>query len=163
MMVKDIKPKPIKVGFFRNLDDSLSENLFRSGNLVIKRKGDYLSVQGQPHSNMSLIIQGQVSVKISANGESLKVAKLGPGDVVGEMSIIDPKKASATACVISQDAKLWQITGAEFNNFLNNDQVAGFSIMKELAKGLCKRLRTYNERMLHSMFDDRSHYLEQDY
>ena len=163
MMVKDIKPKPIKVGFFTNLDDSLSENLFRSGNLVIKRKGDYLSVQGQPHSNMSLIIQGQVSVKISANGESLKVAKLGPGDVVGEMSIIDPKKASATARVISQDAKLWQITGAEFNDFLNNDQVAGFSIMKELAKGLCKRLRTYNERMLHSMFDDRSHYLEQDY
>ena len=109
--------------FFRNLDDSLSENLFRSGNLVIKRKGDYLSVQGQPHSNMSLIIQGQVSVKISANGESLKVAKLGPGDVVGEMSIIDPKKASATARVISQDAKLWQITGAEFNDFLNNDQL----------------------------------------
>ena len=92
MKVKDIKPKPIKVGFFRNLDDSLSENLFRFGNLVIKRKGDYLSVQGQPHSNMSLIIQGQVSVKISANGESLKIAKLGPGDVVGEMSIIDPKK-----------------------------------------------------------------------
>lgn len=163
MKVKDIKPKPIKVGFFRNLDDSLSENLFRFGNLVIKRKGDYLSVQGQPHSNMSLIIQGQVSVKISANGESLKIATLGPGDVVGEMSIIDPKKASATARVISQDAKLWQITGAEFNDFVNNDQVAGFSIMKELAKGLCKRLRTYNERMLHSMFDDRSHYLEQDY
>lgn len=163
MMVKDIKPKPIKVGFFINLDDSLSENLFRSGNLVIKRKGDYLSVQGQPHYNMSLIIQGQVSVKISANGESLKVAKLGPGDVVGEMSIIDPKKASATARVISQDAELWQITGSEFNNFVNNDQVAGFNIIKELAKGLCKRLRTYNERMLHSMYDERNHYLEQDY
>ena len=162
-MVKDIKPKPIKVGFFRNLDDSLSENLFRSGNLVIKRKGDYLSVQGQPHSNMSLIISGEVSVKISANGKNIKIAKLGTGDVVGEMSIIDPKKASATARVISQDAELWQITGSEFNNFVNNDQVAGFNIIKELAKGLCKRLRTYNERMLHSMYDERNHYLEQDY
>ena len=33
----------------------------------------------------------------------------------------------------------------------------------ELAKILCKRLRTYNERMLHSMYDERNHYLEQDY
>ena len=159
----NIKSKPNKVGFFCKLDDSLSENLFKVGNLVIKKKGDYLSVQGQPHSNMSLIISGEVSVKISANGENIKVAKLGTGDVVGEMSIIDPKKASATARVISQDAELWQITGSEFNNFVNNDQVAGFNIMKELAKGLCKRLRTYNERMLHSMYDDRNRYLEQDY
>ena len=112
---------------------------------------------------MTLIINGQVSVKISANSESLKVAKHGPGDVVGEMGIIDPKKASATVRVISQDAEIWQMTGSEFNNFLNNDQVAGFYIMKELAKGLCKRLRTYNERMLHSMFDNRSQYLDQDY
>ncbi len=163
MMVHDIKPKPNKVGFFGKLDDSISEKLFKIGNLVIKKKGDYLSVQGQPHTNMTLIINGQVSVKISANGESLKVAKHGPGDVVGEMGIIDTKKASATVRVISQDAEIWQITGSEFNNFLNNDQVAGFYIMKELAKGLCKRLRTYNERMLHSMFDDRSQYLDQDY
>lgn len=162
-MVENIKSKPNKVGFFGKLDDSLSENLFKVGNLVIKKKGDYLSVQGQPHSNMSLIISGEVSVKISANGENIKIAKLGTGDVVGEMSIIDPKKASATARVISQDAELWQITGSEFNNFVNNDQVAGFNIIKELAKGLCKRLRTYNERMLHSMYDERNHYLEQDY
>ena len=162
-MVENIKSKLNKVGFFGKLDDSLSENLFKVGNLVIKKKGDYLSVQGQPHSNMSLIISGEVSVKISANGENIKIAKLGTGDVVGEMSIIDPKKASATARIISQDAELWQITGSEFNNFLNNDQVAGFNIIKELAKGLCKRLRTYNERMLHSMYDERNHYLEQDY
>ena len=162
-MVENIKSKLNKVGFFGKLDDSLSENLFKVGNLVIKKKGDYLSVQGQPHSNMSLIISGEVSVKISANGENIKIAKLGTGDVVGEMSIIDPKKASATARVISQDAELWQITESEFNNFLNNDQVAGFNIIKELAKGLCKRLRTYNERMLHSIYDERDHYLEQDY
>ena len=162
-MVENIKSKPNKFGFFGKLDDSFSENLFKVGNLVIKKKGDYLSVQGQPHSNMSLIISGEVSVKISANGKNIKIAKLGTGDVVGEMSIIDPKKASATARVISQDAELWQITGSEFNNFVNNDQVAGFNIIKELAKGLCKRLRTYNERMLHSMYDERNHYLEQDY
>ena len=128
-----------------------------------KKKGEYLAVQGQPHSRMSLIISGHVSVKISANGESLKVAKLKSGDVVGEMSIIDPKKASATARIISSDAELWQINGEDFNNFLLADREGGFEIMRELAKMLCKRLRTYNERMLHSMYDERDHYLEQDY
>ena len=159
----NIKSKPNKVGFFCKLDDSLSENLFKVGNLVIKKKGDYLSVQGQPHSNMSLIISGEVSVKISANGENIKVAKLESGDVVGEMSIIDPKKASATARIVSEEAQLWEISADDFNEFLLADLNEGFEILKELAKMLCKRLRTYNERMLHSMYDERNHYLEQDY
>ena len=38
MMVHDIKPKPNKVGFFGKLDDSLSEKLFKIGNLVIKKR-----------------------------------------------------------------------------------------------------------------------------
>ena len=133
------------------------------GSFTSKKRGEYLAVQGQPHSRMSLIISGHVSVKISANGESLKVAKLKSGDVVGEMSIIAPKKASATARIISSDAELWQINGEDFNNFLLADREGGFEIMRELAKMLCKRLRTYNERMLHSMYDERDHYLEQDY
>ena len=162
-MVENIKSKPNKFGFFGKLDDSFSENLFKVGNLVIKKKGDYLSVQGQPHSNMSLIISGEVSVKISANGENIKIAKLGTGDVVGEMSIIDPKKASATARIVSEEAQLWEISADDFNEFLLADLNEGFEILKELAKMLCKRLRTYNERMLHSMYDERNHYLEQDY
>ena len=112
---------------------------------------------------MSLIISGEVSVKISANGENIKVAKLESGDVVGEMSIIDPKKASATARIVSEEAQLWEITADDFNEFLLADLDKGFEIMRELAKMLCKRLRTYNERMLHSMYDERNHYLEQDY
>ena len=162
-MVNSIKHKVIKCGFLAELNEDLCDKLVQVGSFTNKKKGEYLAVQGQPHSRMSLIISGHVSVKISANGESLKVAKLKSGDVVGEMSIIDPKKASATARIISSDAELWQINGDDFNNFLLADREGGFEIMRELAKMLCKRLRTYNERMLHSMYDERDHYLEQDY
>jgi CRP-like cAMP-binding protein len=162
-MVNSIKHKVIKCGFLAELNEDLCDKLVQVGSFTSKKKGEYLAVQGQPHSRMSLIISGHVSVKISANGESLKVAKLKSGDVVGEMSIIDPKKASATARIISSDAELWQINGEDFNNFLLADREGGFEIMRELAKMLCKRLRTYNERMLHSMYDERDHYLEQDY
>ena len=162
-MVNSIKHKVIKCGFLAELNEDLCDKLVQVGSFTSKKRGEYLAVQGQPHSRMSLIISGQVSVKISANGESLKVAKLKSGDVVGEMSIIDPKKASATARIISSDAELWQINGEDFNNFLLADREGGFEIMRELAKMLCKRLRTYNERMLHSMYDERDHYLEQDY
>ena len=58
-----------------------------------------------------LIISGEVSVKISANGENIKVAKLESGDVVGEMSIIDPKKASATARIVSEEANYGKLQG----------------------------------------------------
>ena len=162
-MVNSIKHKVIKCGFLAELNEDLCDKLVQRGSFTIKKKGEYLAVQGQPHSRKSLIISGHVSVKISANGESLKVAKLKSGDVVGEMSIIDPKKASATARIVSEEAQLWEISADDFNEFLLADLNEGFEILKELAKMLCKRLRTYNERMLHSMYDERNHYLEQDY
>ena len=159
----NFNPLSKKVGFLGNLESDVRERLINVGIFETKKSGDYLSVQGQAHNKMSLIISGEVSVKIRANGESLTVMNLGPSDVVGEMSIIDPKKASATARVISNSAQLWQISANDFTDFLLSDQHAGFKIMKELAKILCKRIRLYNEKMLHHIYDVKSYYLEQDY
>ena len=161
--MNNFNPLSKKVGFLGNLESDVRERLIDVGIFETKKSGDYLSVQGQAHNKMSLIISGEVSVKIRANGESLTVMNLGPSDVVGEMSIIDPKKASATARVISNSAQLWQISANEFTDFLLSDQHAGFKVMKELAKILCKRIRLYNEKMLHHIYDVKSHYLEQDY
>ena len=91
-MIDYLKPKVKEIGFFSGLDEDLCEKLVEVGNLVTKKKGEYLVIQGRRHSGMSLIISGEVSVKISANGENIKVAKLESGDVVGEMSIIVQKK-----------------------------------------------------------------------
>ena len=159
----NFNPLSKKVGFLGNLESDVCERLVNVGIIETKKSGDYLSVQGQAHNKMSLIISGEVSVKIRANGESLTVMNLGPSDVVGEMSIIDPKKASATARVISNSAQLWQISANDFTDFLLSDQHDGFKIMKEFAKILCKRIRLYNEKMLHHIYDVKSHYLEQDY
>ena len=159
----NFNPLSKKVGFLGNLESDVRERLINVGIFETKKSGDYLSVQGQAHNKMSLIISGEVSVKIRANGESLTVMNLGPSDVVGEMSIIDPKKASATARVISNSAQLWQISANDFTDFLLSDQHASFEIMKELAKILCKRIRLYNEKMLHHIYDVKSYYLEQDY
>lgn len=162
-VMDNFNPLSKKVGFLGNLESDVRERLINVGIFETKKSGDYLSVQGQAHNKMSLIISGEVSVKIRANGESLTVMNLGPSDVVGEMSIIDPKKASATARVISNSAQLWQISANDFTDFLLSDQHAGFKIMKELAKILCKRIRLYNEKMLHHIYDVKSYYLEQDY
>ena len=162
-VMDNFNPLSKKVGFLGNLESDVRERLVNVGIFETKKSGDYLSVQGQAHNKMSLIISGEVSVKIRANGESLTVMNLGPSDVVGEMSIIDPKKASATARVISNSAQLWQISANDFTDFLLSDQHAGFKIMKELAKILCKRIRLYNEKMLHHIYDVKSYYLEQDY
>jgi CRP-like cAMP-binding protein len=162
ILIDDFNSLSKEVGFLANLESAVRERLVNIGNFETKERGDYLSVQGHPHSKMSLIISGQVSVKIRANGESLTVMNLGPSDVVGEMSIIDPKKASATARVVSNNAQLWQISADEFTKFLLSDQHAGFKIMKELAKILCNRIRLYNEQMLRHIYDVKSLYLEQD-
>ena len=92
IVMDDFNSLSKEIGFLANLESDVRERLVNVGNFETKKSGDYLSVQGQAHSKMSLIISGEVSVKIRANGESLTVMNLGPSDVVGEMSVIDPQR-----------------------------------------------------------------------
>jgi CRP-like cAMP-binding protein len=145
------------------LDEAARERLARLGSFEERQHGDYLSVQGQAHHAMTLILVGRVGVSVQAHGDRVDLAVLGSGDVVGEKSVIDPKRASATARVVAGPAKLWTISGENFDRFVTKDPAAGFVLMKELAKVLCKRVRTDSEHMLRRAGEIRAHFLELDY
>lgn len=55
--------------------------------------------QGEAGGSMFLIVRGQVDVRIARDGQSTTVATLGPGDCLGEMSLLtgDPRTATVVA------------------------------------------------------------------
>ena len=65
------------------------------------RKASYLvSEEGQKGGNLFILVDGVVSVnKASTNGETIHIAKLGVGDVFGEMSLMtgEPRSSSVKA------------------------------------------------------------------
>ncbi len=151
------------LGFFNQLDEDIRTRFLKEGRFVEKQQGDYLVVQGQPLKVMSVIISGSIRLTVNSHGNTVTVTSLGSGDVFGEMSVIDPRQASATARVSGGPARLWNIDYRSFNDFIVSDQCSGFNIMKAMAIILCRKLRTDNENMLHQASDMCSHFLDQDY
>ena len=161
--MKPRKENSQDLGFLNELDEDIRSRFLEEGRFVEKKQGDYLAVQGQPLEVTSVIISGSVRLTVNSHGNTVTVTSLGSGDIFGEMSVIDPRKASATARVSGGPARLWSIDYRSFNDFIASDPSIGFNIMKAMAVILCRQLRTDNENMLHQASDMCSHFLDQDY
>jgi EAL domain-containing protein (putative c-di-GMP-specific phosphodiesterase class I) len=63
--------------------------------------GTTIFKQGDDGDCAYLIESGEVQVTLNQDGEDIPIALLGPGDILGEMSVIDGLKRSATAICLS--------------------------------------------------------------
>lgn len=151
------------IGFLADLGEEARTRLARAGMFVTRPAGSYLAVQGRPHHAMALLLSGRVSVNVYAHGDRVQLAVLARGDVVGEMSVIDPRVASATARVVGESSRLWIIERSAFDQFIADDPAAGLVLLKSLGKVLCRRVRTDSELMLRKAEQMRAHCLDNDY
>ncbi len=67
----------------------------------ICKAGDVIFSEGDESTEAYWICSGRVEISIRSGGGGLPVARLGPGEIIGEMGMIDnkPRSASATALV----------------------------------------------------------------
>ena len=64
-------------------------------------RGDVLVAEGQDSNGLFLVASGDVAVeREDADGERLRLATLGPGDVVGEISLVLRRPANATVTAL---------------------------------------------------------------
>lgn len=65
----------------------------------VLRAGELLFQQGEMGGEAYLIVSGRVNIHLHAGGKDVLLAAVGPGQIIGEMSIIDdqPRMASAHA------------------------------------------------------------------
>lgn len=156
----DILPS---LGIIGRLDESIRSRLGQAGEFTTAPVGFYVAKQGQPHNALAVILEGKLSVSTHAHGDIVKLANLGPGETVGEMSIIDPQKASADVVVVDSPAKLWTISGDALEKLVQHDPVTGYKILKVLATELCRRLRHNSEVMLRREETRRDRFFDMDY
>ena len=74
-------------------------------------------------------------------------AKRYEGESVGEMNVIDPRKASADVKA-ARASRVWGISKEALDAFMLANPVAGMQLMRALATMLCRRIRKGSDRML---------------
>jgi cAMP-dependent protein kinase regulator len=63
------------------------------------KTGERLIPQGEEADGLTLVVQGEVEVSRDEDGERTVIASLGPGNVVGEISVVMRRPASADVIV----------------------------------------------------------------
>ena len=85
-----------------------------------------------------IILTGTVKItRVNDEGKEVILSLLGPGEIFGEMAILDGEARSANA-LAQEDCDLLAIQKNEFLNLLRKNFKISFSLMGELAKRLRK-------------------------
>jgi CRP-like cAMP-binding protein len=97
------------------------------------KRGQILVREGQPADLLFLVVAGRLKVYVaSPRGESLSLAVLGPGEVLGLFGVIDGRPRSANIEAL-EDARLICIPAAAYRELLKTNAAVSLSVAEELA------------------------------
>lgn len=103
--------------------------------------GEDLLHRGDPASGLFVVLEGRLRVSVvSAEGGEVMLGMLGPGEVIGEMSLLDGQPRSADVAAIEPSALLF-VERAHVMELLRRDAALCLRLMAVL----CRRLRDANE------------------
>ena len=120
-----------KVPLFNGCTNRELERIARSGDEVTMTAGTLLAEQGATGREAFIVLDGSVDVK--RNGR--KVAALGPGSIVGELSLLDHGPRTATV-VCDTDCTLFVIDQRHFRGVLEQHPSIAMKLLATLAANI---------------------------
>jgi CRP-like cAMP-binding protein len=135
---------------FAGLDDAAWTALeSRLGTRTLSR-GEQLFAEGDPGDALHLVRDGKVKIcRATPDGRENVIAVLGPGDLLGELSLFDAQPRAATAVAVT-DATLATLAERDFHGWLADHPAGALHLLRALAV----RLRQTNEAMADLVFTD---------
>jgi CRP/FNR family cyclic AMP-dependent transcriptional regulator len=137
------------VPMFSGMDDVELAALARDLNRRSYASGESIFFQGDSGESVYVIESGRVRIYVHAeDGQEVSVVLYGPGDMFGEMSLLDRRPRSATATAMD-DVVLLVLSAERFDRHLRDSHQLALNVMLTLST----RLRETTEaiRSLSSM------------
>jgi CRP-like cAMP-binding protein len=107
------------------------------------RGGDIIVRQYELGKDLIIVLEGTARIKSAATDT---LAEFGPGSMVGEMSLLDDQPRSATI-VANGDLEAVIIPADALRQYMAMDSKISSVIMGNLARVLCRRLRSMNDKV----------------
>jgi CRP/FNR family cyclic AMP-dependent transcriptional regulator len=143
------------LALLRHLTDAKVAELARILTVQTVPAGDLVFEEGSPGDTMFLLAAGQVRIEkqLEAGGFA-ELALLSPGDVLGEMALIERLPRSARA-VAHTDATLFVLGRQDLERWLASEPMMAVGLFVELLRVLSHRLRRSSRSLvlLHDVGD----------
>lgn len=147
-MSETLTPRPLvrpeqlaEIGLFGGLNEEVLRELAGSLDAMLLDPGTVVMREGEQAREMFVVISGELEVlRRSRGGSEGRVAMLGPGSWVGDMSILDVQPRSATVRTLAP-AILLRITGEDLDRLYRRDMRSYLLVILNIARELSRRLR----------------------
>jgi CRP/FNR family cyclic AMP-dependent transcriptional regulator len=133
----------VAVFVFGLLTDADVEWMARTGEQRRIKDGEVLIREGEPLTSIILLLQGECAVSDRGAGE---IARLGVGEILGEMSFLDSAPPSATVTAVGDGLALF-LDKKTLAHRLESDIAFASRFYRALAVFLADRLRTTVRRL----------------
>ncbi|MBR5951559.1 MAG: Crp/Fnr family transcriptional regulator [Actinomycetaceae bacterium] len=138
------------VPLFKDLSEEEIDGLAQLMAEVTLKRGDTLFHEGDDGDRFYIVTEGKVKLShTSDDGRENLLAVLGPGEVIGELSLFDLGKRSSTVVAIAP-TRLLALAHADMRRYLLEHTGLALSMLRELAG----RLRHTNEQLTDLVFSD---------
>jgi CRP-like cAMP-binding protein len=128
--------------------DGLTEGEIKQvQSLCIRRTfqaNDVIAKQNSYGDEFYIIQEGFVEVALDGKGGRKVIVNLGTGQTIGEMSLIDQGRRSATIRALSSPTILQIILQDDFEDLCNSSGRIGYIVIRNIAADLSFRLRQRN-------------------
>lgn len=124
-----------KVPLFAELTPSDLSSVAKAAEENLYPGGELIAAQGEPGGEMHVVVSGEIEVGVADSDDRLELARRGPGEVVGEMSVITEKPRMASLIAMG-DVRTLSIDRARFERILVERPEVSLAVMRQL----CARL-----------------------
>jgi CRP/FNR family transcriptional regulator, cyclic AMP receptor protein len=137
----DLKAFLVATPFFGGLSDASLALLI---SMMIERgfdAGATVVAEEEQGRSMYVVHSGELVVsKLGESGRAIPLARLGPGDFFGEMTLIEMQNRSASV-ITESPTVLYELTARNLYAFYKADIHAYAMVLQNINRELCRRLR----------------------
>ena len=139
-----------RVPLFAGLNEQQFAALAARTSHTSLRRGEVLFEEGDPGERLYIITEGKIKLGHSSDdGRESLLAILGPGEIIGELTLFDPGPRSTTATAVSS-ASMLSLDHADLMAVLDTSP----EVAKHMLSALAQRLRRTNESLSDLVFSD---------
>jgi CRP-like cAMP-binding protein len=129
-----------RLSLFAGLSPSVLDWLRERLSLERLETGTPFLREGDPGTDLFVILEGELEITKGRRGGATRVALLGPGDWLGEMSLLSGDPRSAGARVLAP-SRLLRFGAGDLEELRRWDLASYAIVLRNLACGLSRRLK----------------------
>jgi CRP-like cAMP-binding protein len=140
------QPELPPIGFVAEISDEDRRLLSGHGEFLPVHPDTNLIVEGEDQNSLYFIITGRLHVVTEDEGRRVLLGRLGPGELVGEVNVFDPQKASATVSAL-EFSQVWRMDRDAVEELIQASPGAAARLLLHISTQLSRRLRETNEKV----------------